>query len=255
MDRMRFIPGPEAKSEIHNCSGHIIVTRQVALNFADEFLFNDSNPLLYQLVCASLSDNDKLDIWFGLRDADVSKGESVYPSEEEIGHSWAILTTDGKEKCIWEVGRDTPFVGDAYAAKAFNAYREALGKWRGQEVPQAVEVGAQTERPTEFRDKPVMSRALAPSNLFHAAERMWYFIDLASGSALSEPAVLSRPLRAYDALILASLITLANGSTPLVFGIRYILQNIGTMPQGYIRAQAENDARVELANDQVLLVM
>lgn len=255
MDRMRFIPGPEAKSEIHNCSGHITVTRQVALNFADEFLFNDSNPLLYQLVCACLSENDKLDIWFGLRDPDVSKGESVYPSQEEIGHSWAILTTDGKEKCIWEVGRDTPFVGDAYAARAFNAYREALGTSRGQEVPQPLEIGEQTERPTEFRDKPVMSRALAPSNLFHAAGRMWYFIDLATTSEASEPAVLSRPLRAYDALILASLVTLANGSTPLVFGVRYILQNIGTMPQGYVRAQAENDAKVEIVNDQVLLVM
>ncbi|KAJ6789260.1 hypothetical protein PWT90_06425 [Aphanocladium album] len=281
MDRMNFIPGPKAKAEIHEAEGRIFFNRAAALDYADEFIWNAPGGglarsphvrLLYQLVGACLSEGDLVDVWFGLRSPDAGEGESEHgtrPSAEDIGHTWAVLTTgaEGRRQTVWEVGRDTPFAGDEYAVRAFNAYRRALGEHL-QQTTAVVEPlpvprregngvdGADESWPRMFRDKAVASRALAPANLYHASARMWYFVDFAPPGRLDEEPVLSRPVRAFDALILSTLVALAYGTPPQVFGVRYKLENIGQMPAGYLRTQYEADEEIrEQTDDEILLVM
>ncbi|KAJ6441433.1 hypothetical protein O9K51_04983 [Purpureocillium lavendulum] len=227
MDRMGFIPGPQAKEQIFNAQGHMFFSRQTALDFADEFIMNAPGgagsphlSILYQTMLACISDGEQVDIWFGLKNPDPAAGHEEFPSGELVGHSWALVrTTDGKERPLWEVGRKTPIAGDAFAARAYNAYCEAMARFLGREPPSPVAVDpSAAEVPREFNGKPVISRALSPSNLYYASGRMWYFVDLSPPGDLSEPAILSRPMRSFDALALSALMTLALGTPPLVFG-------------------------------------
>lgn len=288
MDRMSFIPGPKAKAEIHEAEGRLFFNRAAALDYNDEFIWNAPGGgiarsphirLLFQLVGACLSEGDVVDVWFGLRSPRPADGERTYPSTEDIGHTWAVLThaDGGRRQTVWEVGRDTPFPSEEYAVRAFNAYRQALGEYKQsavQPLPYPTTSATATTTtshnngehqhhqqqaeawPTMFRDKPVASRALAPANLYYASARMWYFVDFAPPGQRDEPPVLSRPVRAFDALILSTLVALAYGAPPQVFGVRYTLANIGQMPTGYLRTQYEADEAIrEQTDDEILLVM
>lgn len=265
MDRMRFIPGPEAKNEVFGAQGHIFFDRQTALGFADEFVLNSpcshngNTSVLYQTMLSCLSEGDQVDIWFGLRDADPAKGDEIDPSGELVGHTWATLrTADGKEKHLWEVGRRTPPPSDAQAVRAFNAYRDALAVFRGEQPPQRLPIPTlprHTEEQREWNGKPVISRALAPSNLYYSSGRTWFFVDLSPPGDVQSPPVLSRPMRAFDALILAAIMTLVMEQPPLVFGISNSLDGLGKMPLTFKRAHYEADSRVEQSVDGPVLVM
>ncbi|GAB1318509.1 VOC domain-containing protein [Madurella fahalii] len=265
MDRMCFIPGPEAKDELFKAQGHIFFDRRTALDFADEFVLkapggqNGNTSILYQTMLTCLSEGDQVDIWFGLRDADPAKGDEVDPSGEQVGHTWAILhTADGREKHLWEVGRRTPPPSDAQAVRAFNAYRDALAVFRGEQPPQPLPIptlARHTQEQREWNGKPVISRALAPSNLYYSSGRTWFFVDLSPPGDVQSPAVLSRPMRAFDALILAALMTLVMGQPPQVFGISSTLEGLGKMPLAFTRAHYEADDRLEPSADRPLLVM
>lgn len=276
MDRMSFIPGPQAKAEIHDAEGRLFFDRAAALDYADEFIWNAPNGglarsphmrLLYPLVGACLSEGDRVDVWFGLRKPDTEDGEQVYASGEDIGHTWAVLThADGRTQTVWEVGRDTPCPGEAYGKRAFDGYRQALAEYEEvstlppsnsvEEAEKEEEGEGKEEWPTTFREKPVASRALAPANLYHASARMWHFVDFAPPGSLDEAPVLSRPVRAFDALILSTLVALAYGTPPQVFGVRYRLENIGQMPLAYLRTPYEADeTRREQTDEEILLVM
>ncbi|PNY24068.1 Uncharacterized protein TCAP_05992 [Tolypocladium capitatum] len=264
MDRMNFVPGPQAKEQIFNAQGHMFFSRQTAVDFADEFIMNAPGgcggahlPLLYQTMLACLNEGDQVGIWFGLRDPDPAAGQEEYPSGELVGHSWALVkTTDGRERHLWEVGRRTPAAAEAHAARAFNAYREAMARFHTQEVPEPIPVDVNAaDLPEEFNGKPVISRALSPSNLYYASDRMWYFVDLTSPCDLGSPAILSRPMRSFDALALSALMTLAQGRPPLVFGISNTTDTLGKVPAGYVRASYEADATIGSAEGKPLLVL
>jgi hypothetical protein len=260
MDRMAFIPGAEAKDEIFKAAGHVFFQRSTAMAYADEFLVKAPQPVTgipYQTMMACLSEGDQVDIWFGLRDPDTSLGHELFSSGEPVGHSWAVLkTADGKEQTLWEVGRATPSLGDAHAARAFNAYREAFARFKGLPAPQAVPVdGSQARVPAPQNNKPVISHALAPANLYYAASRMWYFVDLGPVGDVSLRPHLSRPMRAFDALILSSLMTLVNGSPPLVFALANTMDTLGHMPVKYQRAAYEADGTLQRPSDTPLLVL
>jgi hypothetical protein len=281
MDRMNFIPGKEAQDEIFAAQGHIFFDRQTALNFADEFILksppalagqtggnSNFNPsILYQTMLTCLSEGDQVDIWFGLREPDPSKGDEIDPSGELVGHTWATLRTaagDGRDnlKYLYEVGRRTPPLSDAQAVRAFNAYRDALAVFRREQPPLHLPIPTLPrhvqEPPREWNGKPVISRALAPSNLYHSSGRTWFFVDLsmAQGDELQSPAVLSRPMRAFDALVLAAIMTLVMNRPPMVFGISSKSpEGLGKMPVAFRRAHYEADGRVEPTAETPLLVM
>ncbi|KAK5998699.1 hypothetical protein PT974_01081 [Cladobotryum mycophilum] len=264
MDRMRFIPGKEAKDEIFDAKGRIFFSRECAISYADEYVMKAPNlggsqlSILYQTMLACMSEGEQVDILFGLRSPDPAQGQEVYPSGEDVGHTWAILKTpDGKEKHLWEVGRRTPALGDAYAARAFNAYRTAMAGFLGEQPPEPFPIDPSTVTvPGPFNDKPVISRALSPSNLYYASSRMWYFIDLSPPGDINEPAMLTRPMRAFDALILAACLTLANGTPPLVFAVRNSLEGLGKMPADFTRAYFEADETLdEPPAEKPLLIM
>ncbi|OAQ67648.1 hypothetical protein VFPPC_13558 [Pochonia chlamydosporia 170] len=260
MDRMAFIPGAEAKDEIFKAAGHIFFQRSTAIAYADEFLMKAPQPvtgITYQTMLACMSEGDQVDIWFGLRDPDPSQGHEIFPSGEPVGHTWAILkTADGNEKTLWEVGRATPAVGDAHAARAFNAYREAFGRFKGLPLPQPVPIDVEKAHvPAPQNEKPVISHALSPANLYYASSRMWYFVDLGPVEDVKTPPHLSRPMRAFDALILSGLMTLVNGSPPLVFSIANTMETLGQMPLKYKRATYEADGTVERPSDTPLVIL
>ncbi|KAK2595632.1 hypothetical protein QQS21_006679 [Conoideocrella luteorostrata] len=249
MDRMAFIPGNEAKDKIFNAAGHIVFQRSTAIAYANEFLSKAPVPIAatagtYQAMMACLSDGDQVDIYYGLCDPDASKGHEIFPSGEAVGHTWATLkTADGRETHLWEVGRATPSVGEAHAARAFNAYRDAMARFKGIASPEPVPLEADKAHiPCEFNGKPVISHALSPANLYYASSRMWYFVDLLpAGDDMTRPLHLSRPMTAFDALILSALVTLANGARPLVFGVANTMDTLDRMPGGYVRATYEAD--------------
>ena len=264
MDRMDFVPGPQAKEQIFNAQGHMFFSRQTALDFADEFIMNAPSgsgdahlPLLYQTMLACINEGDQVDIWFGLRDPDPTAGQEDLPSGELVGHTWALFKTiDGKERHLWEVSRQTPVAGDAYAARAFNAYREAMARFHGRETPAPIPVDASlANMPKDFNGKPVISRALSPSNLYYASGRMWYFVDLAPPGDIHAPVILSRPMRSFDALALSALLTLALGRPPLVFGISNATDTQGKVPTGYVRASYEADESIASTEGKPVLVL
>ena len=260
MDRMSFIPGAEAREEIHKAEGHIFFQRPAALSYADEFLqapafagASESLPVIYQTVLACLSDGDQVDVWFGLRDAE---GQDELPSGEPVGHTWATLkTADGKETPLWEVGRGTPSAGEAHAVRAFNAYRQALAAFKGEQQPSplSIPMGEQAAYvPQQWNGKPAISRALAPANLYYGSARMWYFVEL--GGSIEAP-VISRPMRAFDALILSALMALAQGRPPMVFAVANTMETLGKLPLGYVTAGYEADKTLERPPQKALVVM
>ncbi|KAL2022154.1 hypothetical protein VTK56DRAFT_5983 [Thermocarpiscus australiensis] len=266
MDRMNFIPGSQAREQIQSARGHIYFDRRTALAFADELVAKapcvqtSELSILYQTMLTCLSEGDQVDIWFGLRDADPAKGDEVDPSGELVGHTWATLrTADGREKTLWEVGRRTPPLSDAQAVRAFNAYRDALAAFRGEPPPERLPLpddrAPHVEEPREWNGKPVISRALAPSNLYYSSGRTWFFVDISPPGGVHTPAVLSRPMRAFDCLVLAALMTLVMGQPPLVFGISNSIEGLGKMPWGFTRAHFEADDRVKALADRPVLVM
>ncbi|KAK2785330.1 hypothetical protein FQN52_008527 [Onygenales sp. PD_12] len=264
MDRMSFIPGAPAREAIENASGRIFTTRIGALDYADEFILkcpSGPQPLLYQLFLAMLSDGDELEIKFGLRDP--TNTEEDDPAGELIGHTWALLKdANGGEKLLWEVGRKTAPISDADAAKAFNAYRQLLGTYQHQQQEQQAEqahthgmmpISPPTQIPTNIplptpsppppSAGPVrsISRALSPSNLYFAAGVMFYFVDLSMvppsrPEFYHTPLHLSRPMQAFDALLLSALVTVAIGAPPLVFAVLQGNEGLGEMPGSFGRA-------------------
>ncbi|KAK9438196.1 hypothetical protein VB005_09204 [Metarhizium brunneum] len=247
MDRMALTPGAEAKEELFKAAGHISFQRPTAIAYADEFLLRAPQPMAgitYQAMLACMSEGDQVDVWFGLRDADPSLGHDTLPSGEP---TWTL----------WEVGRATPSVGDAHAARAFNAYREALARSQGLASPPAVPVDADKARvPPPQNGRPVMSHALSPANLYYASGRMWYFVDLGPpADDVVAPAHLSRPVRAFDALVLSSLMTLVNGKPPLVFALANTTATLGQMPAKYKRVAYEADETLERPPDAPLVVL
>ncbi|KID95883.1 hypothetical protein MAJ_08190, partial [Metarhizium majus ARSEF 297] len=261
MDRMASRPGAEANEELFKAAGHISFQRPTAIAYADEFLLRAPQPtagITYQAMLACMSEGDQVDVWFGLRDADPSLGHDTVPSGEPVGHTWAILqSANGKQETLWEVGRATPSAGDAHAARAFNAYREAFARFQGLASPPAVPVDAGKARvPPPQNGKPVMSHALSPANLYYASGRMWYFVDLGPpADDVMAPACLSRPMGASDALILSSLMTLVNGTPPLVFALANTAATLGQMPAKYKRVAYEADETLERPPDTPLVVL
>lgn len=271
MDRIRFVPGQEAKDEIHNAQGRIFFTRPCVLDYADTFIqqvpggcVGPHLPILYQTMLACLSEGEQVDIVFGLRSPDPALGQELYSSGEDVGHTWAIhKTVDGSERHLWEVGRATPAAGEVHATRMFNAYRAAVAGLLGEPAPTPLPVLAAEQpgvvtagMPGSLHGKPTISRALAPSNLYYASARMWYFIDLSPPGDVNTPALLTRPMRAFDALILSACLTLAMGSPPMVFGIRCSLDGLGKMPTGFTRTHFEADeTAAEATAERPLLVM
>ncbi|KYK62077.1 hypothetical protein DCS_03222 [Drechmeria coniospora] len=267
MDRMIYVPGPQAKEQIFQAQGHMFFSRQTALDFADEFVRKAPGgctgphlPQLYERMRTCLGEGEQVDIWFGLCRPDTTAGQEELSSGELVGHTWALhRTADGEEKHLWEVGRGTPAMGEAFAARAFNAYREAMARFLGKGPPPAVlvdQTGMAAERPREFKRKPIISRALSPSNLYHASGRMWYFVELAPPpTTVDEPVVLSRPMRSFDALALSALAALAWGEPPLVFGISSTTDMLGKLPTGFVRTTYEADETVKRRDGEILLVI
>ncbi|KJZ73414.1 hypothetical protein HIM_07208 [Hirsutella minnesotensis 3608] len=264
MERMSFIPGPQASEQIFNSQGHLFFSRQTAIDFANEFVMKApggcSTPRLatcYQTMKACLSEGDQVDIWFGLRDPDPAIGQDELPSGELVGHTWAVVKPAlGKERSLWEVGRRTPPAGEVHAIRAFNAYREAMAKHLGHDAPKPLPVDEKAAKFTEeFHTTPTISRALSPSNLYFASNRMWYLVDLCPGGDLGEPVILSRPMRCFDALVLSALMTLVSGRPPLVFGISNTKKGLGSLPRSYIRANYEKDETLHRGDDRPLLVL
>jgi hypothetical protein len=232
MDRMSFIPGPKERELLADANGLIFFDKDTAIDFAEEFLSGHS--LLYQTVLACMSDGDRAEIKFGLRDP--KDGEELDPSGELIGYTWAtFIPAVGPQRMLWETGRKTEPIRDVDATRAFNAYRAALAAHQGISAPSAV-----PEQRTEIMaDKKNISRALSPSHLYYSSGIVWYFIDLSMTAPSREehldvPLKLSRPMNAFDTLVLATLLTLAMDAPPLVFGVYQIQETLGNMPDEYI---------------------
>ncbi|KAM4055773.1 hypothetical protein HRG_008373 [Hirsutella rhossiliensis] len=266
MERMGFVPGPQAKEQIFNAQGHLFFSRQTALDYAEEFIkkapdgYTDAHIRThYQSMKACLGEGDQVDIWFGLRDPNPARGQHQDPSGELVGHTWALVkTADGNERQLWEVGQETPPMGEAHAARAFNAYREAMARHLNMEAPEPVQINKHAAKtPRDVSGRPVISRALAPSNLYYASSRMWYFVDLGLAGGTNTPIILSRPMRSFDALVLSALMTLVLSAPPLVFGIstRKTDRASSTLPAGYLRAKYEADETLQGADDRPVLVL
>lgn len=236
MDRMSFIPGREAREEIEEAGGHISMTRDAVLDFLDSvalpnLLGPPGGNILYATLLASLSVGDKLDIYYGLRDC--KEGEEVDPGGELVGFTWATVTeSGGMEKKLWEVGRSSPKADHGFALDAFNLYRATLGSFQKAQVPQGKPYNPPTDLPSELD----ISRALSPSNLYYCSGTMFYFVVFSSSAPsrpdfCSSPRWLSRPMRAYDALLLSALMTLAVGAPPSVFAVLQRSDSLGVMPE------------------------
>ncbi|PGH16706.1 hypothetical protein AJ79_01579 [Helicocarpus griseus UAMH5409] len=255
MDRMSFVPGTPALDAIENANGRIYTTRAGAIDYANEFILkcpSGPQPLLYRLFLTMLSDGDELEIKFSLRDP--TRTEHDDPAGELVGHTWAVLkAATGGEKLLYEVGRKTDPISDVDAAKAFNGYRKLLAVFHTSSTGMSL---MDTCPPTNPIDIPLppprlpppatapirsISRALSPSNLYFAAGAMFYFVDLSMVAPsrpefFSTPLHLSRPMQAFDALILSALVTLAIGAPPLVFSVLQANECLGVMPDAYGRA-------------------
>jgi hypothetical protein len=88
---------------------------------------------------------------------------------------------------------------------------------------------------------------------------MFYFVDLSMVAPsqpdfLSTPMHLSRPMPATDALILAAFVCIAIGAPPLVFAVVQNANNLGLMPQSYIRATYALAAGCSPMDGQIVIV-
>lgn len=266
MDRMGFVPGPDARKEIENAQGRIIFGRQTALDIADEFLFGGPcclHPTLYALVGACVSEDDQVEINFGLRDPIA--WDEVDASGELVGYTWATLT-EGQAKrktVLWEVGRRTAPIHDSLAQRAFNLYRNVLAD--SQNVPAPAMVPLSSQSPTDSSASsnssapPAISRALSPSNLYDASGSMFYFVELNTSAPGTQdypdkPSRISRPMRASDALKLAALLTMATGSPPLVFAVLQSIAGLGKIPETFERRTLALEPKPEPDEGKVAIV-
>jgi hypothetical protein len=258
MDRMSFIPGAPHREYIENAAGHIFFGRPVALDFADTFLSHPSHNILYQLVSACLSEGDQVDIWFGARDP--RPDEASDPDGEPVGHTWATLTADaqpGSTSVLWDVGRDTAPVLEGHAVRAFNAYRRALAEYQGVPAPTPLPVDSTS---SGLADLATISRCFSPANLYECAGIMWYFVDLSGtvpsrdSAAAAGEATLSRPMPARDAIVLATLLTLALGAPPMVFAVLQSAQPFGRMPRDFQRAVYGQAGNAEADGGQIVII-
>jgi hypothetical protein len=241
MDRMSFIPGREAREEIEEAGGHISMSRDAVIDFLDSVatprIFGPpGGSTLYLALLACLSIGDKLDIYYGLRD--YEEGEERDPGGELVGFTWAVMTeSSGKERKLWEVGRRSLKIDDRFAVDAFNLYRTTLGSFQKAHVPQPRSYNPPVDLPSELD----ISRSLSPSNLYYCSGIMFYFVVFSSSAPsrpdfCTSPRWLSRPMRAYDALLLSGLLTIVVGAPPLVFAVVQRSGGLGVMPQDFERA-------------------
>jgi len=261
MDRMSFVPGPEARQEIENANGHIFFGRAAALDYAEEFIFNGESAmhlLLFALVGACLSVGDKVDIKFGLRNPNASEEED--PTGELIGHTWATVTeSNGKERLLWEVGRRTEPISEEGAVRAYNVYRSALATFKGVSQPEPVSRPQSTPSNPPRVSETAISRALSPSNLYFASGSMFYFVEISTSAPgradyFETPFQISRPMRASEALILSALLTLAVGSPPLVFAVLQGPEGVGEIPESFGRTSYADAPDVQLEKGKVWIV-
>jgi hypothetical protein len=218
---------------MEDCNGLIFFGRQGAVDFADEFIFPSGQNILYQTVAAALSEGDKVDITFELKE---NEDEDL----EDEGTTKAIFTdqTTGRKKVLWEVSNTSEGLREVQIERAYNAYRNALSTHLG--VPPPLPLRGSETMTSEAESRTLISRALSPSNILQVSGASWYFVELSavptsSPEYRSASATLTRPMRAFDALILTSMITLAFGSPPLVFAIRPGMGRFGKMPQSFKR--------------------
>lgn len=238
MDRMSFIPGKPHREFFHNANGHIFFGRACALDFADTFLLPYGHNILYQLVLACLSEGDQVDIWFGARNPCDS--ERIDPDGEPVGHTWATLTdaTSKQKHTLWDVSRDTPLLTRRYATRAFNAYRQALALYQGVDKPTPIPIPPSSTAEEASPGSWTMSRCFSPANLYECASVIWYFIDLSqqpSPTSSPDAMVLSIPMPAQDAIILATLLTIVLGAPPVCFAV-YQSGQLGCMPSSFQHA-------------------
>jgi hypothetical protein len=276
MQRMSFIPGPDAREYIHEVKGRLIVDHGALIALADDFIMNcpsGPNSLLYQICLSALSRNDTIDIHFGLRD--VGEGERKDEDGELVGHTWAIHNTvlengEKRSKTLWDVGRDSPLQSLEVANRAFLQYQYALAQHQEVVVPpppplQLMRPPAIPRKDEEGRP-PHISRALSPSNLYYKSGIQFYFVELCmsapgrpdyfSSDGTWAPSQLSRPMRSYEALQLAAVLTAAIGAPPLVFAVRQsIPKSLGKMPVGYLQRGYEvPDGWDDAEQDKIVLV-
>jgi len=233
MDRMSFVPGADARIQIEECGGRIFFGRKAAIDYGDTFIFPSGQNILFQTSMVALSEGDEIEITFDLWEAE-DEGEDV----EDAGSTKATFTdqTTGKTKVLWEVGDKDVGLSDQQIGRAYNAYHRAMAAHLG--VPPSDAQGSNALITSGSSSS--VSCALSPSNILLASGGMWYFVEL-SAVPTSSPeystahAVLTRPMRAFDALVLTSIITLAFGSPPLVFGIRPGRGMFGKLPQNFER--------------------
>jgi hypothetical protein len=215
---------------MEDCDGHIFFGRLGAIDYADEYIFPTGQNILYQTVGAALSQGDEIDITFELK-------EDENDDLEEEGTTKAIYTDQatGRKKVLWEVGKTNEGLMEAQMVRAYNAYRNAMAGHLGVQQPSPLQ-GSTPITPDESRAP--ISRSLSPSNILKVSGAVWYFVEL-SAVPTSSPeystarAVLTRPMRAFDALILTSIITLAFDSPPIVFAVRPGKGRFGKMPQSF----------------------
>lgn len=257
---MNFVPGSQAREQMGNANGRISFGPECALDFADEFLVQGPcgpHPTLSQLVSACLSENDRVDIYFGV---DPTEGKDS--AGESSGYTRALFTEGHtrRQRVLWEVGRTTEPMHDNLAVTAFNLYRMVLANFQNLPAPADVPLSSRvTTTTSDSKSAPTISRAFSPSNLLFASGSMFYFVELTTSAPgkkdyLDTPAKLSRPMRAFDALILAALLALATGTPPLVFAVLYTLDGLGEMPQAFERQAYALAPYPELSDEKVAII-
>lgn len=90
-------------------------------------------------MIACLSDDDKVEINFGL-DAIATEKEDA--AGEKNGHT-------GRQRVLWEVGRQTEPIHDNLAVRAFNLYRSVLADVQNVPCPPAVSLSSRATMTTE----------------------------------------------------------------------------------------------------------
>lgn len=232
MDRMSYIPGAEARREVEDANGHIFFTKETALDYVDEFL-SGGPPILYQVALASLSDGDRVDIKFDVLGPDDA-GEG--PGGE--GFSWATVTeSSGDEKLLWKSAPGTESLSPQLAVEAFNFYRNGLADFKNEPTPERA-VLPRGIPPQQPLSNTTISCAFSAKNIQHASGIMFYFVMLSTSAPsradyFDVSARLSRPMRAFDALVLSAMLTLAVGSPPLVFAVLQSTDRLGEMPGSF----------------------
>eukprot|EP01094_Clydonella_sp_ATCC50884_P020905 TRINITY_DN4458_c0_g1_i4.p1 TRINITY_DN4458_c0_g1~~TRINITY_DN4458_c0_g1_i4.p1 ORF type:complete len:306 (+),score=58.19 TRINITY_DN4458_c0_g1_i4:196-1113(+) len=236
MDRMQFVPGAAAREELESANGCMAIPRAAALDYAERYLVRAGSNL-YQLALAALSEGEVLEIVW---------------DDERIAAS--VKASDGsRTKEVWQRRNNSSGGVAGWAPFCFDRYRAALAEFRGQPEPPAPVHSADDDMP--LIDS--VSRVFCPSELLNSAGAAWYFIvlatappvDVASGRA---PCVLSEPMRAFDALVLFSILTHVLSFTPVCFSV---VQDhaIGQMPSGFKHLPVSLDLEEDLPDGSICI--